>query len=591
MNTIPQQNKVDLYKVGHISQYVPGTEVVYSSMTARKDKLASVMEANGTRKMVLFGVQMAVQTLKQNWDDTFFSKPKEEVIKAYARRVKNCLGSDNGDDQINALAELHDLGYLPLKIKALPEGSLINEDTPFLTVRNTRPDNSAFYWLTNYCETFISCTVWPMCNSASISQQYYLTSKRWGEKTAEADALASWLLIANHDFSARGMRGDQDAMMSGMAHLLFGIGTDTMWAIDGLEQYYGADSDKEPVGVSVNAFEHATATQRISFFGSEEESLRDVFTNLYPRGILSYVADSKDYYYVISELAKKLKPEILARTEDSLGLPGKVVFRPDSSPKTPLEVICGDFSGPIFSSEDNFEAYIEDTHYDFANNCCGSYKKGMDTYTTTVKVDEDFYEVTTEVEYNRHDKEWYYVEHTSATSKKVEATPEVKGSLQILWEIFGGTTNEKGYKVLNPAVGLIYGEAISMELQDKIYSRMEELGFCVTNVLFGVGSWAKLQNSSRDSYGIALKGGYSIVNGEAVSMNKSPKTDMTKASREGLLRVELEKGEDGQEMYVTYDNQTVEQEAQGELKVVFEDGELHNQYTLAEIRSKLGVLK
>ena len=332
--TIPQAHKTDAYKLGHIEQYVPGTEVVYSSCTARNFKLAHTIPQNNTDKMVMVGVQLAVHMLKDNWNATFFSQPKEKVINAYRRRVKNCVGPDNGDVQIAAMADLHDIGYLPLRIKALPEGSLVNENTPFFTVVNT--DDRFFDWLTNNCETFLSCMVWSMCNSASVSQQYFLTSKRWAEKTATPEAAAAWLPIANHDFSARGMRGDQDAMMSGMAHLMFGVGTDTLWAIDGLEQYYGADSDKEMVGVSVNATEHATTTQGIHYYGSEEKSLKRLLTDVYPRGILSYVADSKDYYYVISKLAAKLKPAIVSREPDSLGLPGKLVWRADSyALKTP----------------------------------------------------------------------------------------------------------------------------------------------------------------------------------------------------------------------------------------------------------------
>lgn len=592
MMNIPQYMKTDGYKLGHISQYVKGTEYVYSSFTARKDKLARVIEENNTRDMVLFGVQMAVQTLHNNWQETFFSKPKEEVIAKYSRRIKNYLGPDNGDDQIAAMAALHDLGYLPLRIKSLAEGDRVNQGTPFMTIVNTHPQ---FYWLTNYCETYLSCMIWSGCNSASISEQYYLTSKRWAQKTATDEAMSNWLLIANHDFSARGMRGDQDAMISGMAHLLFGIGSDTLWAIDGLEEYYQANSDVEPVAVSVNAFEHATATQRIAYFGSELESVRDVLTNVYPKGILSYVADSKDYYYVISSLAAQLKDVIMSREADSLGLPGKLVFRPDSSPKTSLEVICGERYITLKGAPedlDGWKAWVaEDIDDKFRSELDA--EDPISSWQEVYKFNDTLYKVIYEPELNRHDKTYYfYVDNWKddveyCTFEEVEMSPEQKGSLQTLWEIFGGEVNEKGYKVLHPSVGLIYGEAITMELQNAIYKRMEELGFCVTNVLFGVGSWSKLDRSSRDSYSLALKGGYSVVNGEGFGMNKSPKTDASKASREGLLRVEWDEATN---KFVTYDNQTPEQEAQGELRVIYEDGQYDNFQSLGSIRAQLGVL-
>lgn len=514
MNNVPQAHKVDGYKLGHIEQYIEGTSQVYANMTPRSDRLANVIREHFDGTMVFFGIERVIQQLKQDWEETFFTKPKEDVMNKYARRIKNYLGADYGDAQIAAMGKLHDLGYLPLQIKALPEGSSVNMGIATITIKNTHDD---FFWLTNYCETYISCSIWHMCNAASLSREYAKTSSRWGEVTGAEE---SWLGIANHCFAGRGHRGDQDAMDSGMGHLLFSFGTDTLWAIDGMEDFYGADSDKELIACSVNAFEHATATQRIAYFRNslgfntyplhaETESLRDILTNLYPKGIVSYVADSEDYYGVISEVAKDLKEVILSREEDSLGL-CKTVFRPDSSYKTPFEVICGD-------------------------------------------------------------------------ADEVKGSPEYKGTLEVLWDIFGGTLNASGYKVLNPKVGVIYGEAIDIHLQEKIYAAMEGSGWCVSNVLFGVGSWGFLKDSSRDSFSQALKGTHSVINGEDVSMQKNPKTaSQSKKSALGLLRVELEDGK-----YVQYDQQTQEQEQQGELQTVFVDGVLVRETTLQEVRDRV----
>lgn len=503
MSKISQAHKVDGYKLDHISQYVKGTELVYSNMTPRSDRLARVVREHFNGKVVFFGMQYAIKKMIHDWDETFFSKSKEEVIKKYSRRIKNYVGSAKGEKQIEAMSKLHDLGYLPLKIKALPEGSRVDMKIPVFVVQNTHPD---FFWLTNYVETYLSCTIWPACNAASLSEQYWLTSKRFAEVTGAPDF---WVSIANHCFAARGHRGEEDAMVSGAGHLLFSIGSDTLWSIDFFEEYYKADSDKELIACSVNAAEHATATQRIEFFGSEVESVRDLIKNIYPTGIFSYVSDSRDYYGFISEGLKELKEDILSRTEDELGLV-KFVVRPDSSPKTPLEVICGDEEALIGS-------------------------------------------------------------------------PEHKGSLEILGEIFGTTVNDKGFKLLNPKIGLIYGEAITLDMQNKIYEVMVSKGWCVSNVLFGVGSWAYLEDSSRDSYSFAIKGSHSVVGGKELSMQKTPKTAAnSKTSAKGLLRVEKE-GDN----FVLYDQQTWEEEAQGELKVVFEDGLLYNETSLSEIRNRL----
>lgn len=510
MINIQQNHIVDGYKLGHSSQYVPKTDLVYSNMTPRDSRLARVIKESFDNKVTYFGISYACQTMKENWNRTFFNKPKDEVINKYSRRIKQYLGSDHGDYQIECMAKLHDLGYLPIQIKSLPEGSFVNMQIPVFTVKNTHPD---FFWLVNYLETFLSCTIWPFCNSASLSRQYYNTSLKYGEITGAGDI---WLNIANHCFAGRGHRGQEDAMISGMGHLLFSFGTDTLWAIDGMEEYYNADCEQELIACSVNAFEHATATQRIAYYESkgfseldaEIESVRDVCNNLYPTGIISYVADSKDYFRFIHQGLKELKDDILKRGEDSLGL-CKFVVRPDSSPKTPLEIILGDPE-----SEDPLEK---------------------------------------------------------------------KGSLDILWEIFGGTFNDKGYKVLNPKIGLIYGEAIDIELQEKIYKTMEQQGWCVSNLLLGVGSWGFLDRSSRDSFSFAIKGTHSVVDDESISMQKTPKTAAkSKSSAKGLLRVEEENGN-----FVLYDQQTGEQETLGCLEVVFEDGKLIKETTLQEIRDRV----
>lgn len=495
----------DFYKWGHVEQYVEGTEFVYSNMTPRSDALANTIHRNG--KMVFFGLQYSLQYMVEMWEQNFFKKPKAKVIERFTRRVKNSIGKDHGDRMIKVLGELHDLGYLPLEVRAIEEGNWINMGIPAFVVTNTLKE---FFWLVNYMETFLSAMVWPMCNSAIVSAQYAKTSREWAKVTGAPDF---WTLIANHCFAARGHRGIEDSTISGMGHMLFSIGTDTGWSIDYLEDYYGADSDVNLVGLSVNAFEHATATQRIAYFRKlgfehpERESLRRLFTETYPTGILSYVADSEDYYRLISDDLAALKDEIENRGEDANGL-CKVVVRPDSSKKTPFEVIVGDSD-----SDDELER---------------------------------------------------------------------KGTLQILWDTFGGTINDKGFKVLNPKVGIIYGEAIDGDMQEKIYHGMALRGWCVSNVLMGTGSWGFLKNASRDSYSIAIKGTHSIINGEDVSMQKTPKTAMnSKKSARGRLRVELVNGD-----YVLHENQTQEQFETGELKLAFRNGEILNFQNWEDIKAR-----
>lgn len=556
MFLFPAQHITDGYKLDHISQYVPGTEYVTANMTPRSDKLANVIREYHNGKVVFMGIQQAIQHLKELWDATFFSQPKEVVIAKFARRLHAYVGSDKGVRQIAAMGELHDLGYLPLSIRSLPEGARVNMQVPFYTITNTNP---RFPWLVNYSETFISCMVWPLCNAASLAEQYWNASKRFAEITGAPDI---WTKLANHCFAGRGHRGYQDAAMSGAAHLLFSIGTDTLWAIDFLEHYYDADATTELVACSVTAFEHATATQRIAYFGQESVALGNALTELYPTGIVSYVSDSKDHFGLLNTACTDLKDIILNRKPDAQGLV-KTVFRPDSSLHTPLEVILGYtvFSRP-FADVDSILITQDDVDQ-IDKECANAFDIGGTYYFFEIRDGRLLIDLDNPLDADM-----------------------IKGSLQILADGFGYELNAKDFKVINPMVGLIYGEAISLKMQSKIYKRMVALGWCVSNVLFGVGSWAFLENSSRDSYGIAIKGTNSIVNGVPTPMQKNPKTSAAfKKSARGLLRVELE-GDD----YVLYDNQTTEQSLQGELREIWKDGVFLMRTNLTEIRTRLGFL-
>jgi hypothetical protein len=159
---------------------------------------------------------------------------------------------------------------------------------------------------------------------------------------------------------------------------------------------------------------------------------------------------------------------------------------------------------------------------------------------------------------------------------------EVKGSVELLWETFGGTVTEQGYKVLDSHTGLIYGDSITPAVALDVFQRLEAKGFASTNIVFGVGSYT-MQYVTRDSLGMAVKATYAEVGGKGYELFKDPITDSgMKKSAKGLLRVEKE-GDD----YVLYDQQTLEQEQQGELKTVFRDGKLVAETSLSEIRQRL----
>ncbi len=166
---------------------------------------------------------------------------------------------------------------------------------------------------------------------------------------------------------------------------------------------------------------------------------------------------------------------------------------------------------------------------------------------------------------------------------RADRSPEEKGSVEVLWEIFGGTVNDKGYKVLDPHVGLIYGDSITLERANTILRRLEAKGFASSNVVFGIGSFT-YQYNTRDTFGFAMKATWGQVNGEGRTIFKEPKTDNgMKRSARGLLRVER----DAQGELVLHDEQTWAQEQEGELKTRFLDGKLLNREHFEQIRQRL----
>jgi nicotinamide phosphoribosyltransferase len=161
-------------------------------------------------------------------------------------------------------------------------------------------------------------------------------------------------------------------------------------------------------------------------------------------------------------------------------------------------------------------------------------------------------------------------------------SPEGKGVIELLWDVFGGTVNEQGYKVLDPHIGAIYGDSITIARADEICARLEAKGFASTNVVLGIGSFT-YQYNTRDTFGFAMKATYVEVDGEGREIFKDPITDDgTKKSATGLLHVTKANNE-----YMLVDKVSWAEEAGGDLQVIYYDGEFENQTTLMEIKNRL----
>ncbi|MFZ5553111.1 MAG: nicotinate phosphoribosyltransferase [Bacteroidota bacterium] len=478
---------IDFYKADHRRQYPEGTELVYSNFTPRK------FRRDGHGELVFFGLQYFVKEyLVRQWNEGFFKLPKEKVMADYKRRMDTSLGKDS--IPVEHIAELHDLGYLPLSIKALPEGTIVSPKIPVLTVHNTEP---RFFWLTNYLESLMSAILWKPSTSATTAFQYRKIFNRYAFETVSENNI-DFVYWQGHDFSFRGMSGIEDACISGAGHLLSFYGTDTVPAIDFHELYYNADAEKEIIGGSVPATEHS-----VMCMGTKEneiETFRRLVTDLYPTGIVSIVSDTWDFWQVITEYLPKLKNEILSRN-------GKVVIRPDSG--DPVKIIIGDKDAQ-------------------------------------------------------------------------PGSPEYKGAIECMWEIFGGIITDKGYKLLDSHIGLIYGDSITLDRQLAILEGLKQKGFASFNVVLGIGSFT-YEYVTRDTYGFAMKATYGKVNGEEREIYKDPKTDDgTKKSARGLLAVQEQNGK-----LVLKDQCSWDELKFCLMEPVFENGKLLRDHSLSEIRSRV----
>ena len=569
----------DFYKTGHFPMWPEGTEYVYSNFTPRSGKLAPKHKDVFDDTVVFFGLQGFMQWfLIDTFNDGFFKQPKYKVISNYVNMMKKSLCLDTFD--ASHIEALHDLGYLPLEIKALPEGSIVPMKVPMFTVTNTV---SGFGWLVGYLEDMFSCETWKSCTTASTAVQYRKLLQKYAEETGANVDFIQW---QGHDFSMRGQSGVYDAASSGAGHLLSFLGTDTVPAIEYLEEYYAGDQTF--VGGSVPASEHSVMAANILTLSSDDLpnaeylTIKRLITQIYPSGVVSIVSDTFDFWNTLSVIAPRLKEEILSRKENTIGL-AKVVFRPDSG--DPVDIVCGDVVADMSQRDSLDDAKIA-MQYDL--ECKVSYETshgecGVSEITSIFKYGDKHYEICVGIDWNRFDKQYYYIDGSGIKScVEVTLSPEQKGAVEVLWDTFGGTVNAAGYKELNPRVGLIYGDSITLDRADRILKQLKDKGFASSNIVFGIGSYT-YQYVTRDCYGFAMKATYCTVDGKNSDLYKDPKTsDGTKKSAKGLLRVEQVNG-----VYTLYDQQTKLQECSGSLQTVFKDGKLTKFQTLEEIRKVL----
>jgi len=477
----------DGYKVSHHLMYPQGTTLVFSNFTPRSTKYMPEQ----AKDIVVFGAQYTIKYINDLFQENFFKGEKSVVCGELQTYLSSYLGSTY---DISHFEALYDLGYLPIEVRALEEGTVIDAKMPILTIHNTTAE---FYWVTNFLETLISTTLWKPMHSASMSYAYNKLVRKYALETDEKSI--DFTDFQCHDFSMRGMQSLESAIGSALGFLVCSKGTDTLPSLQAAKYYYN-ESD---VAFSVPASEHAVMTA----YGKENEI--DSFSrilDLFPTGIVSMVSDQFDLWNVLTVMLPQLKDKIMARE-------GKAVFRPDSG--DPADILCG-----------------------------------LNT---------------------RKDKTF--------SSGEIKS-PAYKGGVELLWDVFGGSVNEQGFKVLDSHIGAIYGDSITLDRTEEICERLKEKGFASTNVVFGVGSYS-MGYATRDNQGSAVKATYVEVNGIGREIYKDPITDDgTKKSARGLIAVFGGKLKD-------QCNWNEVNSEDNELKLLFKNGKFLRLTTLTEIRNKV----
>ena len=478
----------DFYKQVHWNQYPKGVTKVVSYFTPRMNRLKRV------DYVVMFGLQSFIKEyLIHDFNEYFFNRPKEEVINEYRHILDNTLGE--GLYGIERVGELRDLGYLPIEIKALPEGARVPIGVPMFEISNTHPK---FAWLTNALESVISCEMWHGMISATVGTMYRDIVDKYYSETVDNNIPHNRAL---GDFSMRGQESKRSAYKSSAGWLLSFLNTATVPAIHWLEEYYNCNCEKEPVGFGAISTEHSVACSNYAVDGDEITFIRRLLTEIYPHNSFSMVSDSYDYWNLVDNILPQLKEEIFNHD-------GTLLVRGDSG--DPVEV----------------------------------------TVNTVVH----------------------------------------------LWDIFGGTVNSKGYKVLNPHIKAIYGDSITPQRAERIYYLLKDRGFAANNVSLGVGSFSmqcleengELKPYTRDTFGIAIKATYcEDKDGNPIPIFKNPKESTFKKSQKGCCIVTRDPEA---HKYVCTDGFTfadTENAMNNRLVKVFENGEITREFTLHEIRDRL----
>ena len=366
------------------------------------------------------------------------------------------------------------LGYFPLRIKSVPEGTLIDEGNVAFTIESTQD------WFAPMISHFEDMLMWNWYSSSVATRSFYIKKaiKPIFEATSDVPDLV--LPVAVNDFGFRGGTYSEGAIMGGIAHLVNFRGSDNMSASKAIKDFYGLKGR----ALSVWATEHSVATS----WGKDDEIgyIKAQLERSAPEAITSIVTDSYDDINFLKQVvaSEEIKKLIIEKT-------GRVVLRPDSN--DPLRNVC---------------SYSE-----------------------------------------------------------------------ILGSIFGYSLNNKGYKVINHNVGIIQGDGMTETSIPKLYEEYVRTGWSADNVVTGSGGGLLEEDLTRDTSRWAIKLSYGEKDGVPFNTQKAPKSDMTKASKCGKLKLHKTHIRGSKPSFTTLESSKMSKEVffgyADSLETVFENGEIN----------------
>ena len=289
---------IDFYKAVHAEMLPKNITKSVSYFTPRMSRVKM------WDKVVMFGLQGYIKKyLIDYFNNEFFSRDFDEVISEYRRIMDATLGAKAY--KIEKVEKLHRLGYLPIEIISLPEGSLVPMHVPMFGITNTHPD---FAWLPQSLESFISAESWHPMIAATVGYTYRQIVNRYYDLTCD-DGIDRAKALGAFDF--RGEECTESAIKAGAGWCLSFLNTATVPTIPYLEKYYNCDCTKEPVAFGSPSTEHSVMCSNFAIDGDEITLLRRLLTDIYPETSFSAVLDSYDYWNVIENVLPELREEIM----------------------------------------------------------------------------------------------------------------------------------------------------------------------------------------------------------------------------------------------------------------------------------------